>query len=166
MREVSIIGVGIHPWGKFSEKTFVDLGTIAIANAMLDADIDWQKIETICSGIYIWGGNAGHLSGQYLASVFGETGIPIVNVYNACATGSSALRVAYLSIASGQYDTALAVGVDLYTSKVFFRGSVVVHPLPAFKSPISWIGHTYHSPAQHIPILAWIVRLGTEKTFW
>ena len=113
MREVSIIGVGLHHWGKFPDKTFVEVGTVAVANALKDASIEWKEIETICSGIYIWGGNAGHLSGQYLASVFGETGVPVVNVYNACATGSSALRLGYLSIASGQYDTALAVGVDL-----------------------------------------------------
>jgi acetyl-CoA acetyltransferase len=113
MREVAVIGVGLHPWGKFSQKTFVDLGVEAIAKALTDASIEWKEIETICSGIYIWGGNAGHLSGQYLASVFGETGIPIVNVYNACATGASALRLAYLSIASGQVDVALAVGVDM-----------------------------------------------------
>jgi acetyl-CoA acetyltransferase len=113
MREVAIIGVGLHPWGKFPNKSFVDLGIEAVGKALKDASINWRKIETICSGIYIWGGNAGHLSGQYLASVFGETGIPIVNVYNACATGASALRLAYLSIASGQVDVALAVGVDL-----------------------------------------------------
>ena len=113
MREVAIIGVGLHPWGKFPQKTFVDLGVEAIAKALRDASIEWKEIETICSGIYIWGGNAGHLSGQYFASVFGETGIPIVNIYNACATGASALRLAYLSIASGQVDVALAVGADI-----------------------------------------------------
>ncbi|MFC1860653.1 lipid-transfer protein [Chloroflexota bacterium] len=113
MREVAIIGSGMHSWGKFPDKTFVDLGVEAVAKALADASIEWKDIETICSGIYIWGGNAGHLSGQYLASVFGETGIPIVNVYNACATGASALRMAYLSIASGQVDVALAVGVDI-----------------------------------------------------
>ena len=62
---------------------------------------------------YIYGGNAGHLSGQYLESVFGETGVPVINVYNACATGSAALRTAYMSVASEQCDTALAVGVDI-----------------------------------------------------
>jgi acetyl-CoA acetyltransferase len=113
MRNVSIVGVGLHPWGKFTDKSFVDLGIKAIDQALADAGMPWKDIETMCSGIYIWGGNAGHLSGQYLAGVLGETGIPIMNVYAACATGSSALRAAYLSVASGQYDTALAVGVDI-----------------------------------------------------
>ncbi len=64
MRQVSIVGVGLHPWGKFVDKTFIELGTVAIANALKDANIEWKEIQTICSGIYSYGGNAGHLSGQ------------------------------------------------------------------------------------------------------
>ena len=52
MREVSIIGVGLHPWGKFPENTFVDIGKVAIANALKDANIEWKEIETVVSGIY------------------------------------------------------------------------------------------------------------------
>jgi len=146
MREVSIIGVGLHPWGKFPEKTFVDLGVDAIAKALADANIQWKEIETICAGIYIWGGNAGHLPGQYLASVFGETGIPIVNVYNACATGASALRLAYLSIASGQVDTALAVGVDM--------------------SPEGFLTAKSDNPKQDRDVLRWRMVGMTNPTYW
>ncbi|MFH2125315.1 MAG: lipid-transfer protein [Pseudomonadota bacterium] len=113
MRDVAIVGVGMHPWGKFEGKNFIDLGVDAVAKALADAGMKWEEIQTICSGIFIWGGNAGHLSGQYIASVFGETGVPIVNVYAACATGSSAMRTAYMSIASGQVDVALCLGVDM-----------------------------------------------------
>jgi 3-oxoacyl-(acyl-carrier-protein) synthase len=52
-------------------------------------------------------------SGQYLESIFGETGVPVVNVYNACATGSAAIRMAYNSVAAGETDTALAFGADV-----------------------------------------------------
>jgi hypothetical protein len=62
---------------------------VAVAAALKDADIEWKQIQAIMSGILIYGGNAGHLSGQYIESVFGETGVPVVNVYNACATGSA-----------------------------------------------------------------------------
>jgi acetyl-CoA acetyltransferase len=113
MREISIVGTGLHPWGKFKDKTFVEIGTVAIANALKDANVEWKDIQAVCSGIYIWGGNAGHLSGQYLESVFGETGVPVVNIYNACATGSAALRMAYNSVAAGETDIAMAVGVDI-----------------------------------------------------
>jgi len=146
MREVAIIGIGIHPWGKFPQKTFVDMGVDAIAKALTDANIRWKEVETICSGIYIWGGNAGHLSGQYLASVFGETGIPIVNVYNACATGASALRVAYLTIASGQVDVALAVGVDI--------------------SPEGFLTAKSDNPRQDRDVLRWRMVGMPNPTYW
>ena len=112
MRDIYIIGTGEHPWGKFEDKVFTQLGEIAVAQAIKDAGVAWKEIGAIMSGILIYGGNAGHLSGQYIESVFGETGVPVVNVYNACATGSAAIRMAYNSIAAGETDTAMAVGVD------------------------------------------------------
>jgi acetyl-CoA acetyltransferase len=113
MRDVYIIGTGIHPWGGFSEKVFTDFAAVAVDGALKDADIEWQKIQAIMAGIFIYGGNAGHLSGQYLESIFGETGVPVVNVYNACATGSAAIRMAYNSVAAGETDTSLAFGADV-----------------------------------------------------
>jgi len=113
MRDVYIIGTGIHPWMGFSEKVFADFAAVAVDGALKDANIEWQKIQAIMAGIFIYGGNAGHLSGQYLESIFGETGIPVVNVYNACATGSASMRMAYNSIAAGETDTALAFGADV-----------------------------------------------------
>lgn len=146
MRDVSIIGVGLHPWGKFPGKTFVEIGVTAVSNALQDAQVKWHEIEAICSGIYIWGGNAGHISGQYLAAVFGETGVPIINVYNACATGSAALRTAYLSVASGQVDMALAVGVDL--------------------SPEGFLGAKSDNPRQDRDVLRWRMVGMPNPAFW
>jgi acetyl-CoA acetyltransferase len=113
MRDIYIVGVGTHPWGKFDDKTFIQMGEVAVAEALKDGQVDWKDIQAIMSGILIYGGNAGHLSGQYIESMFGETGVPVVNVYNACATGSAAMRMAYNSIAAGETDTAMAVGVDI-----------------------------------------------------
>ena len=113
MKDVYIIGTGIHPWMGFSEQVFADFAAVAVDGAMKDAGIEWQKIQAIMAGIFIYGGNAGHLSGQYLESIFGETGVPVVNVYNACATGSASIRMAYNSVAAGETDTALAFGADV-----------------------------------------------------
>ena len=146
MREVAIIGVGLHPWGKYPQKTFVDLGVVAVSNALRDARMEWREIEAICSGIYIWGGNAGHLSGQYLASVFGETGIPITNVYGACATGAAAMRTAYMSIASGQVDVALAVGLDM--------------------SPEGFLGAKSDNPRQDRDVLRWRMVGMSNPVYW
>jgi acetyl-CoA acetyltransferase len=146
MREVSIVGVGLHPWGKFKDKTFIEIGTVAIANALKDASVEWKDIQAIFSGIYIYGGNAGHISGQYLESVFGETGIPVVNVYNACATGSAAIRMAYNSIAAGETDTALAVGVDI--------------------SPEGFLSAKSDNPKQDRDVLRWRMTGMPNPVYW
>ncbi|MBU4564921.1 MAG: lipid-transfer protein [Proteobacteria bacterium] len=146
MRDVSIVGVGMHPWGKFPEKTFVDLGVKAVGDALKDSGVPWKAIQAIGSGIYIWGGNAGHLSGQYLAAAFGETGIPIINVYNACATGAAAIRTAYMSIASGEVDVALAVGVDI--------------------SPAGFLGAKSDDPKQDRDVLRWRMVGMPNPVYW
>ena len=112
MREVGILGIGIHPWGKFRSKTYVDLGVHATQEALKDAGLQWTDIQSMACGCYVWGGMAGLLAGHQLAYVMGETGIPIINIYNACATSTAALREAWLMVASGQCDVALAVGLD------------------------------------------------------
>jgi len=146
MNEVAIIGVGIHPWGSFKDKSFVELGVVAAEQALKDANASWKEIETLCSSIYIWGGNAGHLSGQYVASVLGETGIPITNVYNACATGAAALRMAWLSIASGQYDLAMAIGADI--------------------SPEGFLTAKSDNPRQDRDLLRWTMVGMPNTAFW
>ena len=112
MREVAIIGVGMHPWGKFPDKTFVDMGVEAVSKALDDANIQWTDIQSMVSGLWAWGGGNGYVSGQSLAAVMGETGIPITNVFNMCATATSVLRSAYHVVASGERDICLAVGLD------------------------------------------------------
>lgn len=113
MREVAIIGVGMHPWGKFPNKTFVDLGVEAVTNALKDANMEWSNIQSMVSGCFVFGGMSGLLSGHSLASVLGETGIPITNIWNVCATATSCFRTAYQTVASGEKDICLAVGMDV-----------------------------------------------------
>jgi len=121
MREVGILGTGMHPWGKFPEKSYVELGVYACQMALKDAGIKWTDIEAIASGSYFWGGMAGLHAGHQLAAAMGETGIPIVNVANACATATSALRQGWMMVASGLYDIVLVVGLDK-SPKGFFPG--------------------------------------------
>jgi len=119
MREVAVIGIGMHPWGKFPEKTFVDLGVEATSQALKDADIEWPEIQALVSGMWVWGGSSGFISGQSLAAVMGETGIPITNIWNMCATATSVFRAAHHVVASGERDICLAVGLDV-SPKGFF----------------------------------------------
>ena len=146
MRDVYIIGTGMSPWMGFTEQVFADFAAVAVDGALKDADIEWEKIQAIMAGIFIYGGNAGHLSGQYLETIFGETGIPVVNVYNACATGSAAIRMAHNSVAAGETDTALAFGVDV-SPKGFLTAKsdnavqdrdVIRWKMTAMPNPVYW----------------------------
>lgn len=114
MREVNIIGVGLVRFGKYPEKTIGDLGAEACWNAIKDAGIKIKEIETAyCGHVF-----QGRVAGQQVFKEMGITGIQIINVENACASGSTAFRGAYLDVASGVCDIALALGVEMLSNKI------------------------------------------------
>jgi acetyl-CoA acetyltransferase len=108
MREVAVIGVGMTKFGRFPEKTILDQGREAIIDAIKDAGVDIRDIQAIYAGSQY----QPYQLGQYLLKQVGMTMIPAVNVVNACATGSTAVREAYMAVASGAYDISLAVGAE------------------------------------------------------
>jgi acetyl-CoA acetyltransferase len=113
MEDVSVVGIGAHPWGKFPDKSFIDLGAHAVRAALADAGLQWTDIPAVVAGIYVWGGTDALNAGSAIAGRLGETGIPILNVFNMCATATSAFRSAYHVVASGEQDMCLAIGVDV-----------------------------------------------------
>ena len=116
---VVVVGIGTHPWGKFPDKSFVDLGSTAVQAALDDAGVAWSDVPAMVSGIYVWGGTDALNAGHAIGARFGFTGIPITNIFNMCATATSALRSAYHVVASGEQEMCLAVGVDV-SPKGFF----------------------------------------------
>jgi acetyl-CoA acetyltransferase len=114
MREVAIIGVGAHPTGQFIEKPLKELAYTAIWGAIEDAGVAPSDIDVAYVGNSIGGLLTGQegVRGQVVLQHSGITGIPIVNVENACASAATALRGAWLEVASGAADVALAVGVE------------------------------------------------------
>lgn len=104
----------MHPWGEFPDKNIMELVTEPTLDALEDAGVDWKDIEMLASGCWPWGGTgSSSLSlGNRLAEKFGETGIPIVNVYAACATPTTSIREGVMRIENGECDIALVVGVD------------------------------------------------------
>ena len=114
MREVAIIGVGAHPAGRFPEKPLKALAYPAIWNALDDAGVKAADVEAAYFGNSLGGLLTGQegVRGQVVLQHSGITGIPIVNVENACASAMTALRGAWLEIASGVADVALAVGAE------------------------------------------------------
>jgi acetyl-CoA acetyltransferase len=114
MRDVAIVGVGAHPAGKFPEKALKDLGREAIWNALRDAGLGPEAIQTAYVGNSLGGLLTGQegIRGQVVTQEAGLGGIPVINVENACASAATALRGAWLEVASGLVDVAIAIGVE------------------------------------------------------
>lgn len=112
MDDVVIAGVGMTNWGKFPDKTALDLGREAALKALDDADLGWKDIQLLVCGESRFAGTNGFLMGNLLAKELGWSGIPALNIYNACSTGAYALRIAQMHVAAGMCDTAICVGYD------------------------------------------------------
>ena len=109
MRDVAVVGVHMLKFGRYPDKDVVQLASETTIAALKDAGCSINDIELVASG-NLYQSNA--MIGQRVMKEIGATGIPVINVANACATGSTAFREAYYSVASGAYDTALAVGSE------------------------------------------------------
>ena len=109
MRDVAVVGVHMLKFGRYPDKDVVQLASETTIAALKDAGCSINDIELVASG-NLYQSNA--MIGQRVMKEIGATGIPVINVANACATGSTAFREAYYSVAYGAYDTALAVGSE------------------------------------------------------
>ena len=107
--EVFVAGVGMLKFGRHPEKDVPELGGEAALLALDDAGLDIRDVQFMAAGCLF---QANAMVGQRILQEIGQTGIPVMNVANACATGSSAFREAWLHVASGECDVALAVGVE------------------------------------------------------
>ncbi|MBV8462848.1 MAG: thiolase family protein [Acidimicrobiales bacterium] len=108
MTDVVVAGVGLHPFGRFGDRTPTDLGVVAVRGALADAGVAGGDVQAAFCGT-AYGGVA---SGHKVLGRLGATGMPIVDVEAGCASGAAALMLAAASVASGQYDTVLAFGVE------------------------------------------------------
>src|SRR5208282_1916557 len=105
---VYVVGIGLHRYQRLSETTYVELGLTAVREALNDCGIRWQAVESVYHGTALLGMAATRPMLRYL----GATGIPMAQVENASASGSTAFRLACLEVAGGASDVVLAVGVD------------------------------------------------------
>lgn len=106
---VNVIGVGMVPFSTpKAGATYTQIGAEAARRALQDAQIDYRAVEQAYAG-YVYGDSA---CGQRVLYPLGMSGIPIFNVNNYCATGSSALFLARQAIASGACECVLAVGFE------------------------------------------------------
>ena len=109
--EVAVLGIGLHPWGKWG-RSFVEYGVHAARAALADAGVDWREIQFISGGATMRCGYPGYVAGATFAQALGWQGAEVNTSYAACATGSQALAAARTKILSGGCDLALVVGAD------------------------------------------------------
>ena len=118
MEDIAILGVGMHPWGKWG-RNFVEYGAKAARDALVDADVPWEDIGLVSGANTVRNGYPGWVSGSTFANALGFQGAQLSSSYAACASGATALSIARAQILAGVCDVALVVGADT-TPKGFF----------------------------------------------
>ena len=109
MSDVYVLGVDMIKFGRFPERSVPNIGSEAALMALDDAGLTIEDMQALYCGNL---GQASAMVGQRILQEIGQTGIPVVNCSNACATGATAFREAWTSIKAGLYDVVLAVGVE------------------------------------------------------
>jgi acetyl-CoA acetyltransferase len=116
--DIVILGVGMHPWGKWG-RDFTEYGMVAARAALADAELSWKDIQLVAGADTIRNGYPGFVAGATFAQKLGWNGVPVSSNYAACASGAHALQSARASILAGFADTAMVIGADT-TPKGFF----------------------------------------------
>ncbi len=146
MREVAVVGLGMHPWGKFEEKSVTQLMRVAVEAALADAGVSWREIQAVAAASSRFSGGRGWgLNGNDIVEEMGSTGVPVYNMSAGCAAGANAFNVGYSLVAGGAYDLVLVVGgekmpkgfiqtsgVQEETDPEYLRQLCVGMPGPAF----------------------------------
>jgi acetyl-CoA acetyltransferase len=113
MLDVAIVGVGLHPFGRFPGVSGIEMGAVAIRRALADAGVEWRDIQFAFAGSYEID------NPDAVVALLGLTGIPFTDVYNGCATAASALTLAANTIRLGDHDLGIAVGMDKHIPGAF-----------------------------------------------
>ncbi len=110
-RDVAVLGVGMHPWGKWG-RNFVSYGVHAARQALADSDVSWEDVDLVVGGETVRNGYGGYVAGATFAAALGWNGARVATSYAACATGAQALDTARARILAGLSEVALVVGAD------------------------------------------------------
>ena len=109
--EVAVLGVGMHPWGKWG-RNFVEYGVAAARDALADAGLEWSDVQFVAGGDTMRNGYPGYGAAATCAQALGWNGAQVASAYGACATGAQAVATARAQILAGLCDVALVVGAD------------------------------------------------------
>lgn len=110
-KEIAVLGVGMHPWGKWG-RNFVEYGVAAARAALADAGVAWRDVQFVSGAATMRCGYPGYVAGATFAQALGWQGAQVNTSYAACASGSQALAAARAKILAGECEVALVVGAD------------------------------------------------------
>jgi len=109
MDDVYVVGIDMIKFGRFPDRGNPSLAAEAALLALDDCGLTLKDMQALYCGNV---GEAAGMVGQRMLAKIGQTGIPVTNVSNACASGATAFRDAWLAVKAGIYDVVLAVGVE------------------------------------------------------
>ena len=109
--DVAVLGVGMHPWGKWGHP-FAEYGVAAARAALADAGVPWTEVDLVVGGETVRNGYPGYVAGATFAQALGWNGARVTTSYAACASGAQALDTARAHILAGLSEVALVVGAD------------------------------------------------------
>ncbi len=109
MSDVYILGIDMIRFGRFPDRGVPELGAEAALLALDDAGLTIQDMQALYCGNLL---QASAMVGQRILQEIGQTGVPVVNTANACATGATAFREAWTAVKADIYDLVLVVGVE------------------------------------------------------
>lgn len=107
-RSVFVVGIGLHRYQRASETPYVTLGLTAVREALKDAGLEWQEVDTA----YVGNARIGMAAGSTMLRYLGPSNVAVAQVENASASGSTAFRQAVHDVASGMAEVSIAIGVD------------------------------------------------------
>src|SRR5258706_2981776 len=126
MTDVYVVGIDMIKFGRYPDLTVVQLAAQAALGALDDCGLGMRDVQALYSG------NIGEtMTGQRTLQLIGQTGIPVVNCTNACATGATAFREGWTGIKAGLFDTVLCVGVEKMAPGMMVKKKVGNEPFPA-----------------------------------
>jgi acetyl-CoA C-acetyltransferase len=111
--EIAIIGVGLHPFGRYDDRSALEMGATAISRALRDAGVTWSDVGSL------YAGSLEVSNPEAVTGLVGMTGVPARATLSGCATGNSLLTLAARDVQLGEADIAVGVGLDKHPRGAF-----------------------------------------------
>jgi acetyl-CoA acetyltransferase len=111
--DIAIIGVGLHPFGRYEDRSALEMGAVAISRALRDAGVDFSDVGSL------YAGSLEVANPEAVTGLVGMTGVPARATLSGCATGNSLLTLAARDVALGEAEIAIGVGLDKHPRGAF-----------------------------------------------